>query len=366
MVQDRDRPRMPRRGRSGSSPPSLSLPFASIVSVSIRGFHRRPTPDPEARVQMAERIVDAIAGSGWDEVEAVLLPGGYLRLPDPVGHLDESGRRSALLDRPVVQALGGLSRRLRRNGATPLFVVGIDLKPFNRRIGGDQMVAAWRDGELVSLARKTFPANGDTDGWGPVYPVYEADFRNPSRVVTLASGRRALLLGCYDAFGVRGIVHERHADLTAMRLARDRDGELRAPSMAIRRGFLNGWRSLIAAHPPDLALVAIHNFARPGADGYWQRHGLAGASAALGGIPVIGASHFNEALPASPGQSVLASSGVPLTHLARGNRREPHVLGPSSSITLRWHRGERLVLIRRFQLPQLQTLPQHQTLGRNI
>jgi predicted amidohydrolase len=297
---------------------------------------------------MAERIIEAIALSGWNDVEAVLMPGGFLRLPDPIGHLDEIGRREALLSRPVVRALGELSRRLARGASPTLLVVGIDLKPLNRRIGGDQMVAAWRDGELVALVRKTFPANGDTDGWGPVYPVYEEDFVSPSRIVALPNDQRAVLLGCYDAFGVRGIVDERHCDLTAMRLARDRDGELRAPAMAIRRNFLGQWRSLIAAHRPHLALVAIHNFVRPGADGYWQRHGIAGASAALGGIPVIGASHFNEALPEDPVRSPLAAAGVPLAHLEQGNRREPNALRPDASIILAARDGSPLAIIRRF------------------
>ncbi|MBL8569551.1 MAG: hypothetical protein JNK84_10745 [Phreatobacter sp.] len=297
---------------------------------------------------MAERIIDAIALSGWGDVEAVLLPGGFLRLPDPIGHLDETARREALLSRPMVRALGELSRRLAGRAGPPFLVVGIDLKPLNRRIGGDQMVAAWRDGELVALTRKTFPANGDTDGWGPVYPVYEEDFSSPSRMVVLPRGRRAVLLGCYDAFGVRGIIHERHADLTAMRLARDRVNGLHRPSIALRRYFLARCRALMAAHPPDLALIAIHNFIRPGADGYWQRHGIAGASAALGGIPVIGASHFNEALPQDPDRSPLAAAGVPQTHLDQGGRREPHAVRPDASIVLHGRDGSPLAIIRRF------------------
>ena len=194
------------------------------------------------------------------------------------------------------------------------------------------------------------PADGDTDGSGPIYPVYEEDFASPTRVITLGSGRRAILLGCYDAFGVRSLAHPRFANLTAIRLARDRTGNLRAPSMELRRGFLREWRAMVAEQAPDLGLVAIHNFIRPGADGYWQRHGIAGASAALGAVPVIGAAHFNEGLPILAGLSPLASIDVSTSHLDEGAWRRPHAWRPAASLTLPDADGVPVALIRRFDL----------------
>lgn len=346
MVPDRDRSPMPaaladpRRSRR-------SWPPSSIVSVSIHGYHRRPTPDPAKRVDLASKIVEAIAASGWTSIDAVLLPGGFQRLSDPIGHHDQQGRVAALMRRRPVADLGALSAHL---GPSCTLVAGVDFKPFNRKVGGDQFVAAWRGGDLVALARKTFPADGDTDGSGPVYPVYEDDFASPSRAITFGSGRRALLLGCYDAFGVRSLAHPRFANLTAIRLARDRIGTLRRPSMELRRAYLGQWRAMVAEQAPDLALVAIHNFIRPGADGYWQRHGIAGASAALGGLPVIGAAHFNEGLPPSPEQSPLASIDVPTGHLDEGAWRRPHAWRPAASLTLTDADGVPVALTRRFDL----------------
>lgn len=346
MVPDRDRSPVsavlaePLRSRR-------SWPPSSIVSVSIHGYHRRPTPDPAKRVGLASRIVEAIAASGWPSIDAVLLPGGFLRLPDPIGYLDAEGRTAALMGRRTASELGALTARL--NPSCTL-VAGVDFKPFNRKVGGDQFVAAWRTGDLVALARKTFPADGDTDGSGPVYPVYEEDFASSSRVIMVGSGRRAILLGCYDAFGVRSAAHPRFANLTAIRLARDRIGTLHRPTMELRRGLLGQWRAMVAEQSPDLALAAIHNFIRPGADGYWQRHGIAGASAALGGVPVIGAAHFNEALPASPEQSPLAATGVPVGHLDEGAWRRPHIWRPAASLTLTEADGVPTALIRRLDL----------------
>lgn len=346
MVPDRDRSPMPAALADPLRRPR-SWPPSSIVSVSIHGYHRRPTPDPAKRVALAARIVEAIAGSSWPSTDAVLLPGGFLRLADPIGHLDEEGRAAALMRWRPVAALGVLSAHL---SPTCTLVAGVDFKPLSRKVGGDQFAAAWRGGDLVALARKTFPADGDTDGSGPVYPVYEEDFASPSRVITLGSGRRAILLGCYDAFGVRSLAHPRFANLTAIRLAPDRIGTLHPPSMEHRRGFLREWRAMVAEQSPDLGLVAIHNFIRPGADGYWQRHGIAGASAALGAVPVIGAAHFNEALPASPEPSPLAAAGVPTGHLDEGARRRPHTWRPAASLTLTDADGVPVALIRRFDL----------------
>lgn len=349
MVKDRDRPPM------AEAVPALraqqeSEAGPSIVSVSIRGTHRGPRPDRPERLRLATRIMQAVAASGWTGIDAILLPGGYLRLSRPIGHRDEDGRRDALLGRRSIAALEAASREWRSGDPVPLLVAGIDLKPASKRVGGDQMVLAWRDGDLVGLARKTFPSHGDTDGSGPVYPVYDQDFASPWRFVPLPSGGKALLLGCYDAFGTRSLADARHADLAAMRLARDRIGDLHRPSLALRRYFLARWRALLAAHPPELALCAIHGFRRPGMDGYWQRHGIAGASAALGGIPVIGAAHFNKVLPASIERSVLAAASVPLSHLDLGPHRPMHALSPVEGFTLAGENGKAVALIRRFIL----------------
>ena len=153
MVSDRDRSPMPTALADPLRRPR-SWPPSSIVSVSIHGYHRRPTPDPAKRVALAARIVEAIAASGWPSVDAVLLPGGFLRLADPIGHLDEEGRAAALMRRRTVHDFGALSAHL---GPSAL-VAGVDFKPLSRKVGGDQFVAAWRGGGLVALARKTFPA----------------------------------------------------------------------------------------------------------------------------------------------------------------------------------------------------------------
>jgi hypothetical protein len=297
------------------------------------------------------RIVEAIVDRReWPEVDAVLFPGGFFRLRNAMGALGEDDRCSALLATKVAGLCLDASRVLDARHPRVMLVIGIDTNPASRKVGGDQSVAAWQAGALVGLARKTFPSDGDTNGKLPPYPVFDLDFESSSRFVNLRGGHRALLLGCYDAFGTRSVVHSRFADLVAMRLAQDRHGGLHEPSLTLRHEYLIRWRALIRAHPPDLAFCAIHGFKRPGMDGYWQRHGIAGASAALDGIPVIGASHFNKVLPSRIDSSVLAASGVPLSHLELGPHRPMHALAPSEGFTLADDNGDPVALIRRFDL----------------
>jgi len=297
------------------------------------------------------RIVEGLVDRrDWPALDAVLLPGGFFRLRSAVGSFDEQARALALIGTKAADLCAEASVQFDAVSPGVLLVIGMDTDPASKRVGGDQLVTAWREGDLVGLARKTFPSHGDTRGKQPPYPVFDLDFASASRFVSLRSGHRALLLGCYDAFGTRSVVHSRFADLIAMRLARDRHGRWHEPSGVLRHAFLTRWRALIRAHPPDFALCAIHGFKRPGMDGYWQRHGIAGASAALGGIPVIGASHFNKALPHTADRSVLAAAGVPLSHLELGPHRPMHALAPSEGFTLADDDGKPVALIRRFDL----------------
>lgn len=348
MVFDRDRSCMPA---TGQGPPRPEPRKASIVSVAVLGHNAKPRPNARRRGPLLRAIIEAIvARSDWPPIDVVLLPGGFFRLRSAIGAFGEEARRLALIGTKAADQCAEASRLLEEWRTGAVLAVGIDTDPVSKKVGGDQLVTAWTAGELVALTRKTFPCDGDTNGSWPSYPVFDVDFTSPSRFVMLPSGHRSLLLGCYDAFGTRSLVDPRHADLSAIRLAEDWPGSLHEPSIQLRRYFLACWRTLIAAYPPDLALCAIHGFVRPGMDGYWQRHGIAGASAALGSIPVIGASHFNKALPRSVNRSVLAAKEVPVSHLELGPHRPMHALIPDDGFILTDEGGNSVALIRRFDL----------------
>lgn len=217
-------------------------------------------------------------------------------------------------------------------GAT--LVVGIDSEAVSWLHGGDQFVSAWQDGLLAGLVRKAFPVADEVHGDDPSFWISAQDADQAERIIQLPRGQRALLLSCYDAFAVRARFGKRFADLDSLALLRALDGRIGAFPRAKREIYLQRWLSLIDRSPPDIGLIAIHEFERPGRDGYWQRHGIAGASAALRGAPVLGAAHFKRAIPKILSSSTLAARDVDLTHLWQGTRRPAHRLTPTAGIML--------------------------------
>jgi hypothetical protein len=93
---------------------------------------------------------------------------------------------------------------------------------------------------------------------------------------------------------------------------------------ASRASGIAAWTVLMASKQPDVLLTSIHAFERPGLDGYWQRHGIARASAAFTGAMALGATHFLEGLPTRG--STLAAYRVPKRELTAGVSRRTHSL----------------------------------------
>lgn len=342
MINDHERGRMPA---------ARDIAPLHIVTVCVRGRDTYPMPRMSQRVLLLDRLIEALAQrSTWPEVDAILLPGGFFRLAAPIGRLLPADRRAMLMTQDAGLAGAAASRLLARKWPGVTLVVGIDSEPIDRRWAGDQLVAAWQYGELVGLARKAFPVASETSGKDPVFWAALDDADEPGRIVTLRHGQRALLLACYDGFAVRALHGQRFAALSALRLVSDAKGRIRPPREAERQEHLRRWLAMLQAVPPDLGLIAIHEFDRPGRDGYWQRHGIASASAALEGAPILAAAHFRKALPASFASSSLAAQHVPLPHLGQGQRRLAHRLLPRDSFVLPAGSAKPSLLIRLFVL----------------
>jgi hypothetical protein len=347
MVDDHD---------GGTLPPALqdkgveaSPPHTAIVSICIRGSDRKPAPKTRQRGHLLDRIVSMLLEQqAWPKVDAIQLPGGFFRIPSPIGANGSDQRRSILSETRAGRACAAASQRLAIRWPGIALITGIDSDRLSKQIGGDQMNVAWQDGVVTALGRKAFPVSGDTDGNQPVYWVAPSDADDADRILTLRTGRRALLLSCYDAFAVRGLVKPHYASLTAIRLILDEYGDLRRPTMLERRALLDRWLSFLAIQNPNLGLIAIHRFARPGQDGYWQRHGIAAASAALNGHPIIAAAHIRSRLP-EPHSMTLAAADVPDFHLDLGTYRPAHRLAAHDSLTLRDDQGEPIALLRLFK-----------------
>jgi hypothetical protein len=95
----------------------------------------------------------------------------------------------------------------------------------------------------------------------------------------------------------------------------------------------------------------VHRFQQPGRDIFWQRHGLATASAALGGGLAVGAAFFTDRLPDERARwsSPLAACGVPREHLSQGLYRPARRFEPIAALTINGRRkGRPHALVRLF------------------
>jgi hypothetical protein len=326
-----------------------------IVTACVLG--RKPSRvDRNARASsLLDQVVDAVIGRvDWHPVNAIVFPGGFFRSPLYIGNRPHSERAAALEAFDFGQAVMAAACRLDAAHPGALIVVGIDSVPYSSSDHGDQMCVAFSPYGVVGIGRKVWPADGDTnwDGRPPVV-CYPADFASPHRIVTLANGSRALLCACYDVFGVAEAIVGPTARIRYIRyLAPDqRDDGVGTGFVAVRRRLVAEWRQLLADQRVDVVLTTIHCFQQPGRDIFWQRHGLATASASLGGGLAVGAAFFTDRLPdgRDPWSSPLAACGVPREHLSQGLQRPARRFEPITMLTINGRRnGKPRALVRLF------------------
>jgi hypothetical protein len=213
-----------------------------------------------------------------------------------------------------------------------------------RRKHVDQLCLGCTADRLVAVARKIFPTRRDiADGMVPAV----IDYGSRERIVTLQRGCSALLCVCYDLFGV-GESSERPGARTKL-ITRLIDGKRvighhEQGFERMRRSAIGEWQRLLHTYQPDIAVALVHRFKRPGREGYWQRHAIAGASAALGGAFAVAAAHFTQRLP-GPTEAPLAALGVKSEHLIQGPHRRAWPLFPSEVLPV--HLSGRLAAVLR-------------------
>jgi hypothetical protein len=213
-------------------------------------------------------------------------------------------------------------------------VVGVMATARHKAERTEQACIAFDVTGVVGLARKMFPTSSETAGRRYMSPCLD-DFSAKERFIALPNGSVALLNSCYDMFGAADAFSSSSTRRTAIRALRRGTDHLthRDPDFrSTRDTALSRWNTLLAEHRPDVLLASIHAFERPGLDGYWQRHGIARASARFGGALVLGAAHFLDGLPGEG--STLAAWGVPKSALSAGVSRRAYPLPPRH--ILRW------------------------------
>jgi hypothetical protein len=305
-----------------------------IASVHVLGAPPKRPDKNEGRARLLNWIVEKIDfEADWGSFDALLLPAGFFRLEAALGPLDSQGRARAVDGSAIAFDCRKAAERLAQTCGA-LLVIGIDTRRYMRGFSGDNIMVAWLGDRVVGSARKVFPpAQATALTRRRPCVTFAADADDPARIVDLPSGGRALLLICYDAFLFSEIARGPTARRASMRyLADGKDGG-RASSSSERDDLVERFAALVEDRKPAVALIAIHRFKKPGRDTFWQRHGIAGASAGLGGGLAVGAAHYRSWLPDPDnlGQSTLASAGVNPGHLFDGLHRKARKLAANDA-----------------------------------
>lgn len=309
-----------------------------IAALCVLGKRAHQVSVNKPRSDLLIAAARAIANDPeWANLDALLLPGAFFRLSGYIGDKKHPTRVRLLGKEGFMPAVREAVAILAEASPGSLVVFGADSASPRRWEFGDQLCLGVGADGIVGLARKIIPSNPDTIHCKRVYAPSLADYASPHRFVTLPSGHKAALCSCFDMFGICNdpiMLKKRGMPIRDLWLANGNCPRVEEPGFKpLREQALGQWQALLDEHRPTLALSAIHAFKQPGRDGYWQRHGIAVASAALQGGFAVGAAHFEAKLPSAK-QSTLASFGVPASVIAEGPKRGPHRASPISTKTI--------------------------------
>ena len=342
-----------KNGICGSKLDGSRTRLPRIVTVCVLGDRaKRSTINPR-RYQLMKLVIEAIVSrKEWYPIDAVIFPGGHFFSTTCVGHHSYSERKSIIENDRTGEVCRWTARQLDKISPGAILVTGIDSVGRGPQDWGDQLCVAFNADGVAGIGRKIFPTNNESNGSIPPIVCYVDDFDTEHRIVTLANGSRSILASCYDAFGLAEPINGPTARTRYIRNINyeDRRISFGDPHFTkLRQSCLDRWDALLKAKPVDVALTTIHNFGEPGADLFWQRHGIATASAAMGGGLAIGASHYWDELP-NPDrfdQSPLAAFNVKTSHLKKGLHRKAESLHCVDAISIK-HKNVGSAVIRLF------------------
>ncbi len=285
------------------------------------------------RISLLRQLVQVVLASDWHPIDAIVLPGGFFRMRKAFGATSFADRREALRYKGFALALQAAVRRLQRRSPGIRIVTGVLASSTDPTERTEQACLAFGTAGPLAISRKITPTHKDTRDCRFVSPYVE-DFASTRRFIGLANGSLAALHSCYDLFGTADLEGGSASRRSAIRRLLTQQGSLTADDTSFtitRRVSVERWHTMLRKQEPDVALVAIHGFEAPGRDGYWQRHGVARASASLGGALVVGAAHFESRLPTT-NASTLAAHGVEHEHIFAGTGRLAHRLAPIAAL----------------------------------
>jgi hypothetical protein len=303
-----------------------------------------PKDNPERIAILSEVLFHLRQRDEWHPLDAVLLPGGYFRLSRTLGALPFEQRKRQVEQESFASAIGDQLEQLQSLSPGLRLVLGVMATPRQKAERTEQASIAFGREGVIGLARKMFPTTAETRGRRYMSPCID-DFSSKQRFITLSNGSLALLNSCYDLFGAADgatTMGSRRLAIRALRQGKDHLTHRDEGFGSVRGGALSAWHSLVTELQPDVLMASIHAFERPGLDGYWQRHGIARASAGFKGALAVGAAHFLERLPDEG--STLAAIGVPRSALSAGVNRRAFSLAATRALAWRTKQGTSVLL----------------------
>lgn len=306
-----------------------------LATLCVHGNTATSTRHNNDRVALLEELVRVLREHrAWHPLDAILLPGGFFWLSKPLGAAAFERRAVTITRERFASAVISAVGQLQALSPGLKLVTGVMARPRNKTERIEQACIAFDHRGLAGVARKMFPTHAESRGRRFMSPVAD-DYRSSKRFVELANGSIAALHSCYDLFGTADIGTGTGTRRSAIRTLRSSHGRLTENDdhfRTSRDSSIAAWTGLMASKQPDVLLTSIHAFERPGLDGYWQRHGIARASAAFAGAMALGAAHFLECLPTQG--STLAAYRVPKRELTAGVSRRAHSLAPAKILPL--------------------------------
>jgi hypothetical protein len=247
-----------------------------------------------------------------------VLPGGMFFHDQALAPLSPAQRIKAVNDLPFVHELSAVC-------GNAMIISGLDISAPDE-CHAQYSIAIDKDG-VKAVSRKAFPTKGEIKQGAF---VQRKDFSDAARHVSQPLSHSVIMHTCYDIFG--------SVDALIGKTAPTRLSHVPHPKGSTKKECYQDYCSTltdIKANAAPIVTVNIHDFTKPGRDIFYQRHGIATASAAFDGAAVFAAAHFEEELPSSEIQSPLAAINVPSSHITARFHRQAHALKAKEAHSIR-------------------------------
>ena len=130
---------------------------ARIVSVCIAGHPITQERFNTNRLELVSKVARELYRRGWEDLDAILFPAGYVRLVGWLGPLSHGDRIARIEAGELSDVCRGAVHRLRVGSPDCLIAVGIDTNKPPSGWRGDQLVVAFSRDGAVGLAPQNLP-----------------------------------------------------------------------------------------------------------------------------------------------------------------------------------------------------------------